>query len=65
MDRIPFTISFDMDMEISGDVEAQAMIIINKLLKDCDHSTQHRILDYFKDKFNMSEVKITYREDDQ
>ncbi len=39
--------------------ESMAIIIIEKLLKSMDHSAQHRVLDYFKSKYNVSKAVIT------
>ena len=43
------------------DEEMVAIKIILDLLSRLNHSERHRVLDYFKDRFNVSEVKITQK----
>ena len=41
------------------DEEIIALSILYEVLNKLDHSTQHRLLDYFKSRFNVLQPRIT------
>ncbi len=49
--------------EVAEDKEVEAVYLINKVLKNLDHTTQHRVLDFFKDKFSVSKSSIAKLEE--
>ncbi len=57
----PLRVAFEVTESL--DDEMRAMEIVIKLLGEFDHTTQHRILDYFKSRFNVSEMVITMSEE--